>query len=284
MIAPGVHTFDDAGRVGDEVVAGREPLARRRDLALPRERAFEAENECGREELSDSGDSARERLTRPNLFYIITVMRKRVDAAAQRLSIASAAARVIGRAGLEGARLRDVARAADVTTGAITHYFDGKEAVLLAALAEVVRRTLGRMDAAPAARRPGDVRAFVSGVCAYLPASEADRSDWRVWLAFWGRAVTDARLRAVHRAYYRKFVARLIEPLRALAIGRPKPTRREAGLCADAVIAALDGIGTRATLEPERWPHERQRETLRQLLSPMLVAFASRSGEPRRRT
>ncbi|MFN9711886.1 MAG: TetR/AcrR family transcriptional regulator, partial [Alphaproteobacteria bacterium] len=69
-------------------------------------------------------------------------MPKQVDAESQRLSIAEAAIRVIGDGGLENARLRDVARSAGVTTGAVTHYFDGKDAVLLAALDEMVRRIL----------------------------------------------------------------------------------------------------------------------------------------------
>src|SRR5438045_616199 len=79
---------------------------------------------------------------------IITVMPKQVDAAAQRRAIAGAAIAVIDGAGLDGARLRDVARAANVTTGAVTHYFDDKDAVLEAALEEVVRRILAKQDRA----------------------------------------------------------------------------------------------------------------------------------------
>jgi TetR/AcrR family transcriptional repressor of bet genes len=201
-------------------------------------------------------------------------MPKRVDLAVQRRTITNAAIDTIDSAGLDRARLRDVARAARVTTGAVTHYFDSKHAVLEAALEEIVRRTLERQDAARALKAPADVAAFIARVCCYLPIDEPGRQEWRVWLAFWGRAIADERLRAVHRRHYAAIVERTIEPLRALRGAGPRPTRAEARRCADALIAAIDGVGTRATLEPELWPARRQRETLSALLQPMLGAFA----------
>ncbi len=203
-------------------------------------------------------------------YDIITVMPKRVDVTAQRRTIAAAAIAVIDRAGLDGARLRDVARAARVTTGAVTHYFDGKDAVLEAALEEVVRRILDKQDRGRT--RPGrlTVRAFVEQAATYLPLDADGLQEWRVWFAFWGRAIADTRLRALHRGYYEEITARVIQVLPAI---RPAP-RRELRQLADAVIAAIDGVGTRATLEPERWPPKRQRETLATLLLPLLEGFA----------
>lgn len=207
-------------------------------------------------------------------------MPKRVDLATQRQTITNAAISVITETGLDGARLRDVARAANVTTGAITHYFDSKDAVLEAALEEIVRRTLERMDVAPEPKTPVDVATFIRRVCAYLPVDEHSRREWRVWLAFWGRAIADERLRAVHRGHYSRIVERLIEPLLSLRVSAPKLSRREVRRYADALIAAIDGVGTRATLEPELWPPQRQRETLTELLLPLLTAFANETGAP----
>ena len=196
-------------------------------------------------------------------------MPKRVDVDAQRRTIASAAIRVIDAAGLDGARLRDVARAARVTTGAVTHYFDGKHAVVEAALAEIVRRTLERLDAGRH-KRPSDAATFVRQVGAYLPIDDPSRQEWRVWLAFWGQAIADVRLREIHRRYYAAFVQHVADALRLLA---PERSSREARGCADAVIAALDGVGTRATVEPEGWSPKRQRQTLGALLTPLLASF-----------
>ncbi len=199
-------------------------------------------------------------------------MPKIVDAEVQRRAIASAAITVIDAAGLDGARLRDVARAARVTTGAVTHYFDDKDAVLEAALAEIVRRIHARQARAIAG--PLGVTAFIAEACAYLPTDDPSRAEWRVWLAFWGRAIADERLRAQHRAYYAAIVDRLTDRLQRIA--RPtRPSRRAAAGCADALIAAIDGVGTRATLEPEAWPARRQRAVLTQLITPLLTAFAA---------
>jgi TetR/AcrR family transcriptional regulator, transcriptional repressor of bet genes len=200
-------------------------------------------------------------------------MPKRVDLVQQRRAISSAAISVIDRTGLEGARLRDVARAASVTTGAVTHYFDSKDAVLEAALGEIVQRTLKRMESRRVASAPGDVEAFIRRVSAYLPIDEQSRKEWRVWMAFWGRAIADERLRTIHRNYYDEIIETVIGPLQLLRSGRPKLSRRRLRKYADASIAAIDGVSTRATLEPELWPVSRQRETVAELLRPMLGTF-----------
>src|SRR5690606_7429774 len=71
------------------------------------------------------------------LFYIITIMPKKIDHDERRRDIARAAIAVIGEQGIDNTRLVDVARAANATTGTITHYFEDKDAVLLAALDQV---------------------------------------------------------------------------------------------------------------------------------------------------
>jgi TetR/AcrR family transcriptional repressor of bet genes len=198
-------------------------------------------------------------------------MPKQVDADAQRRTIAEAAITVIGEVGLDGARLRDIARAAGVTTGAVTHYFDDKDAVLEAALGEAIRRVLARQNAASGADRAGTVASFIRASGDYLPLDETGLHEWRVRLAFWGRAITDERLRRLHCTFHGQFAERLVELLISL---RPTPpTRLQARRTADAVMAAIDGVGVRATLEPELWPPRRQRDTLAGLLLPLLTAF-----------
>lgn len=196
------------------------------------------------------------------------VMPKRVDALAQRQSLASAAIAVIDDVGIEGARLRDVAKAARVTTGAVTHYFDGKDALLEAALAEVARRIRERLDG------PADSReTSLDQAAAFLPLDEARRGEWRVWLAFWGRAIAEPRLAAVHRDHYAGFVERLAASFVAQGVAAG-----QAEDLADAVIAAIDGVGTRATLEPDLWPLERQRRTLGLLLGALHAASPLTDG------
>ena len=202
-------------------------------------------------------------------------MPKRVDHASRIRTIAGAAIGVIGREGIDGMRLRDVAREASVTTGAVTHYFDSKDAVLEAALAEIVRRIVEAQH--QALELSGD---FADAVAAFLPNTDDRRRDWNVWLAFWGRAVVNARLRDQHKAYYAEISSNLVVLLRRMqAEGHADPAS-DPVMMADAIMAAVDGLGIRAALEPDDWPPERQLDTVRFMLAPIT---ATPPQKPRKR-
>jgi TetR/AcrR family transcriptional regulator, transcriptional repressor of bet genes len=178
-------------------------------------------------------------------------MPKRVDPDERRLAIADAAIESIAAEGLEGTKLSRIARRAGVTTGALAHYFEDKDEVLLAALEEVCRRLMakaGEEDTRTAVEQLGDA----------LPIDPQAAKEWRVWLAFWGRAAFVPALAQVHRAYY----AQIEEALAARLEIEP--------IAAAAIIAAVDGISARVCLEPELWPPERQRALLALLVAPFI--------------
>lgn len=198
-------------------------------------------------------------------FCVITVMPKRVDLGSQQKSLAQAAIAAIDELGLESVRLRDVAMRAAATTGAVTHYFDGKDALLEAAADEILRRLLDRTEEwSPPCERTG----ALDQLCAVLPCNAEIEREWRVWLAFAGRAVTSTRLRARHQRYYAEIAARLAAESGLADVSA-------ATQWADAVIAAVDGIGLRASLEPDAWPPARQRDTLNVLLDGLWPPKAS---------
>jgi TetR/AcrR family transcriptional repressor of bet genes len=107
-------------------------------------------------------------------------------------------------------------------------------------------------------------------MAAFLPLDEDRLRDWRVWFAFWGRAAVDARYRALHRGYYADITASLTASMIQMRDAGQLPGGVDPAILADAVIAAVDGIGVRATHEPENWPPARQVATLRLLLEPIL--------------
>jgi TetR/AcrR family transcriptional regulator, transcriptional repressor of bet genes len=183
------------------------------------------------------------------------VMPKRVDPKERRQAIANAAVDSIAADGLDGTKLSRIARIAGVTTGAVTHYFEDKDEVLLAALEEVCRRLLAKMD-------EDDGRPALDQLADALPIGEQAQKEWRVWLAFWGRAAFVPALARVHRAYYATIEAAL-----ARMIGGDPDNARDT---ACAIIAAIDGIGARVSLEPELWAPARQQAVLARLLSPLL--------------
>ena len=186
-------------------------------------------------------------------------MPKIVDHTERRRAIASAAVDAVGTHGLDGVKLADIAKAAGVTTGAIAHYFSDKDAVLAAALEEVCARLFAHDIVAERAD-------ILDQLADCLPVSDQNRTEWRVWLAYWGRAPFSAELSEVHRQYYLEIEAALAARLRS-AVADPD-------FVAVAIIAAIDGIGTRATLEPDAWPEARQRRLLKALVAPLFSAAA----------
>ena len=199
------------------------------------------------------------------------VMPKIVDHDDRRRDIARAAIDVIDRCGLEGTRLRDVAKAARATTGAVTHYFGSKDEVLEAALGEIVAGILDSEVAALTSDSVTSVDELIAAAAQILPLGEDGRRQWRVWFAFWGRAIVEERLRALHAHYYRQITELLAALLaKRQAQGIVSATHSPADL-ADLVVAAVDGLGVRATLEPETWSAERQIAALRALLQPLLT-------------
>jgi TetR/AcrR family transcriptional repressor of bet genes len=189
--------------------------------------------------------------------------------------MAEAAVHAIARSGLDQVRLVDVARAAEVTTGALTHYFDGKDALLAAALARVAERLIAGIERL----RDEDL---VEAAALALPLDAAARRDWKVWLAFWGRAIASPELAGLHNRYYARMRALLVEAVRRDQARGGIAKTLDAGAAADAVITAVDGLGLRASLDPQAWPAARQRALLESLLRPALASRERQRRAPRR--
>jgi len=197
------------------------------------------------------------------------MMPKLVDHDARRAQIAAAAAQAIDEQGLDRVRLVDVARIASCTTGAVGHYFPDKDAVLIAALEHVLGSLAGyapEWDPGPV--DSGDpVAALLSELAEILPLDEPRRRDWRVWIAFCGRAVSTPPLAALHRDSYAEIQENLAAILCRTGLAAPGKDAEEV---AAAAFTAFDGLGLRATLEPDEWPPERQRSVLALQLGPLL--------------
>jgi TetR/AcrR family transcriptional repressor of bet genes len=195
-------------------------------------------------------------------------MPKKIDHQARRREIAQAAVTVIGVSGIDNTRLMDVAKAARVTTGAITHYFEGKDSVMLAALDHVAQNIFKilRLQSNEVADRD----TLIEMAAEALPTHEEGARDWRVWLAFFGRAMSDPSLARVNNAYYDEIRDRLAAIIARYQAQGQLARRIDPTTTADSIITAVDGLGVRATIDPESWPPERQKRQLRAILTPLL--------------
>lgn len=121
---------------------------------------------------------------------------------AQRARIVDATWQLIATVGLERTTMRRIAERASCTTGLVTHYFASKDDVLLAALQRVTDLSDQRIRAQPG---PAGVARLRHLAQAMLPVDEPRAMEWRVWLAFWGRASSDADLMAGQRRRYERW-------------------------------------------------------------------------------
>ncbi len=185
-------------------------------------------------------------------------MPKKVDHSERRKFLTHAAMDAIAEQGLDNVRLIDIARTAGVTTGALIHYFDDKDQLIAAALDEVI--ALANVQA----KKAGN--SLLERLSAFLPLEAHSQRAARVWLAFFSQAVGNKTLADIHRQHYEEFQTQLISHLAQLSA---RPYSERAAL-ADAMIAVVDGILVRATLDPAGWPASKQLNHLEMILSPLL--------------
>jgi len=177
-------------------------------------------------------------------------MVKIVDHDERRSAIAEAAIAVIAEVGLEQAKLRLIAARAGVTTGAVAHYFKDKDALLEATLLLVGRCIFNNEDET-------QLLSFAD----VLPISDLSRRNWRVWLTFCGHASYSEKLRMIYKRFY-------IDIEQAVAKDLKISDKERAKEVAASIIAAVDGVGLCATVQPELWPPARQKARLAELLKP----------------
>lgn len=177
-------------------------------------------------------------------------MPKMVDHDQRRSEFVAAACTVIAAEGIEAATIRRIAAVAGCTTGRVTHYFAAKDDILVAALRQVHYAAGARMLDHLRTKQGADaLRAVLLDA---LPLDAQRAQEWRVWLAFWGRASTDATLIAEQQHRYAEW-RRLLGTVVSATAGSPADSD-QVRLLVDLVAGAIDGLGIQAVLEPSRFP------------------------------
>jgi TetR/AcrR family transcriptional repressor of bet genes len=89
-----------------------------------------------------------------------------------------------------------------------------------------------------------------------LPVDEERQLEWKVWLAFWGRAAADERLRSEQERRYAEWRGLLDRLVRR---ARPSDTAEDRCTAVDLIAGAIDGLGIQAVLEPASFTPDRLR-------------------------
>ena len=185
-------------------------------------------------------------------------MPKKVDHESRREDFVAAAYRVIQAKGLAGANLRDVAKEAGFTTGALVHYVKSKDELLLAA-AEYSARVVRKRMVMPERASPG-VKALRDLMYLSLPLDAETRGNWNVWLGFWERARQNADVKAMMQNRYVEWNSRLVRIIEAGQAAGTLPKNVDARRAAQGAIALVDGIGVQVTLAGRKVTARHQRQ------------------------
>ena len=171
-------------------------------------------------------------------------MAKHADHDKRRAAFAAAAFDILAREGLPGLTVRNVAKAAGYTTGALVHYYPSKSDLFLAAsehAAHIVRPRMEREEV----EFPG-LEGVRQVIYEALPRNPQQRALWSVWLVFWDRARIDPEIGKLARERYTEWQGRLARLFkRAQEAGDVSGTFAPATLARTATVL-VDGIAVQA--------------------------------------
>jgi len=203
-------------------------------------------------------------------------MPKIVDHAQRRDDIAQVACQVVANYGFEQATVARIARAAGYTTGMVAHYYDSKQAIILAALRLMLLRIEERLTRE---RKTGEAN-LLDVLSEALPIDAQRFTECAFWMAFWGQVSADKKLKRlnawVHRQYMRLF-ARCFAEYWPEWPDRPQAVRDQV---LRSVVTFMNGLTASAVTSPRDWPAALQLEQLRLQLE--LLREWARAKEARR--
>lgn len=131
------------------------------------------------------------------------------------------------------------------TTGIVTHHFIDRAELVEAALAHARHAMLERALALPPDSTALDL------LTATLPTDAHMVRSWRVWLSIRAAALHDPEMERFHREMYDEW-------RRAIELTARRDLGDATHVSVDHLMAVVDGIALRATLDPGAWPAARQ--------------------------
>lgn len=199
-------------------------------------------------------------------------MPKKVDHKLRREAFLAAAYRTIKKRGLAGVTVRAVAREAGFTTGALVHYVDSMDRLLVESAefaARDVRVAMEQME-----QLPDKMEALRQVLYLALPLDEDRRGNWNFWLGFWERSVQDASVRKLTRARYSEWLGRVELLVRNAQDDGKIPPEIDAKQMARHCVALIDGIATQTLRSGFPLTANEQRQMVDEWISAMLRPFA----------
>jgi AcrR family transcriptional regulator len=184
-----------------------------------------------------------------------------VDHDARRRQVSLVAARLFAKVGVDSVTVRDIATASGYSVTVVSHYFKGKDQLLLFTFCQMASDLGKRVEVALRER------SLQEGLETILPLDEERQTEWKIWMAFWSRATTYPDFERAQRQYTRgtlQAIETALKRWRNAGFLRPKMNIKLEAARIDLILA---GIGTQWVYDPTHWPAKRQRLFLARELS-----------------
>lgn len=204
-------------------------------------------------------------------------MPKLVDHDERREQIAFAACEVVAKHGFEQATVARIAAAAGYTTGMVTHYFDTKQDIILAALRLILHRIEIRLT--PGAGQGSDL---VSVLSECLPLDATRLAECAFWTAFWGQVSADRNARKLNAWVHQEYAGVFERCIAAHWLQWRQWSPAVRGDVLASLVIFINGLTASAVTSRGEWPAEKQVAQLALQLR-LLHDWAEQSGATRRK-
>jgi AcrR family transcriptional regulator len=199
----------------------------------------------------------------------------------RRAAFAAAAFRALAREGLAGLTVRNVAKEAGYTTGALVHYYPSKSQLFVAASEHAAYVVRPRMEQDEASF--GGLEGLRRVIYAALPTTAEARDLWSVWLVFWDRAKTDPVIGSIAQERYSEWHGRLERLIRRAQDEGLIDPEADSVMLAQIATILVDGVAIQTLRTNARLSAKRQRTMIDSWID-SLPRPARRSAERNRRT
>jgi AcrR family transcriptional regulator len=178
-----------------------------------------------------------------------------VDHDERRRLVVEAASRLISEVGLDGVGVRDIASAVGCSTAIVSHYFHNKKELLFLTYEASIDRATERSIVALGPEGV-DVRAYLAEI---MPLDEERLIEWKLWAAFWAKAVSDPEIADSQRDCVRRTRGNILRVLEKLAAGGALVDDIDLPQAARRLLVLIMGMAVQVMFDPEDWPPARQR-------------------------
>ncbi|MEU7580844.1 TetR/AcrR family transcriptional regulator [Streptomyces sp. NPDC041068] len=175
----------------------------------------------------------------------------------RRHQVAAAVGRIIAADGLNAVTVAKTAAEAGISVGLVQHYFRSKDEMLLFAYGHVLERFEQRVTALIGSAEVAGARIehmVLDALAESMPLDAERRQDWRVALAFTGRAADDPRLGELKTAALARTRAHIAQAIVNAKECGEVPSEVDEHVQAARIAAYTEGLTAHLYADPDGLP------------------------------